>query len=156
MPPPPLFSFELDCTLPDFLEFFRRSDETVRRPLARITAKVGNTVTTVAVSLNQRRIAFGSMDCFARVYDVYTGECVVARKFAKQVTAIALSSRGGELGIGCFGGALEWWRLVDTAPDATPKFAWAHTGDINGIAVSAFDTMPVLWAGAQVLVLSVV
>ena len=80
------------------------------------------------------------MDCFARVYDVYTGECVVARKFAKQVTAIALSARGGELGIGCFGGALEWWRLVDAAPDATPKFAWAHKGDINGIAVSAFDT----------------
>ena len=44
-----------ELTLPDFLEFFRRSDETVRRPLARITAKVGNTVTTVAVSLNQVR-----------------------------------------------------------------------------------------------------
>ena len=56
-------------SLPDFLEFFRRSDETVRRSLARITAKVGNTVTTVAVSLNQRIAR--SMDCFARVYDAY-------------------------------------------------------------------------------------
>ena len=98
--------------------------------------QVGNTVTSVAISLDECFIAFGSMDNHARIYNMLTGASVFERKFKSQVSAVGLSSTGQFMGVGCFGGYLQW--LAVDNPDGA-LHTWEHGKHINTLAVSADD-----------------
>ena len=63
--------------------------------------------------------------------------CIFSHKFAKQIGAVVLSSRGVSLGVGGFGGMVQW---VDVASKATLR-EWDHAGkDVNSLAVDLRDT----------------
>ena len=114
-----------------FVSFFREEGAA-----GALTVDLGNTITTIALSANQRFLAAGGINCVVNVFELGSRASVCSIKFKKQVGAVALSSDGRQMGVGCFGGVVQW---LDVA-SGDVEFEWDHRKDIKSLAVNTHDT----------------
>lgn len=74
-----------------------------------------NTVTTVAISPDSRRVGCGGMDYTISIYDLHASNLLFEKRFLKQVCTLTLGCHG--VAVGCFGGHLEWRASLDLSKD---------------------------------------
>ena len=124
-----------ELLLGNFIDFFCSPKITASKKFSVSTG--ATVVTTIAMSPDQRFVAFGGMNCFVRLYMVGNSACKLSKRFEKQISSIVLSSTGDWLGVGCLGGACQW--LNATTGDL--KWMWEHTNDIHSLAVDGNDSL---------------
>lgn len=132
-----------ELRLDSFVNFFTSPEMS-----ASLSVSTGNTITTVALCAAQTFVAVGGIDCTVKIYDLRpasesstSGSIVFDHKFPKQVGAVCLSADGRFVGVGMFGGQVQWHDSHSPGgADAAARFTWEHKKDINSLAVNASDT----------------
>lgn len=118
---------------------------------ARVTIERSNTVTTVGVSPDTRRVGCGGMDGTISIYDLDTCDLLAEARFPKPVAALALEVTG--VAVGCFGGQLEW--LASLPGDVADRATWQLGTDICAVALNDDDGEIAVAAGADVSIFCV-
>lgn len=99
----------------DLVTFLENGQWRSERYPGRLAIPRKNTVTTVAISPDSRRVGCGGMDYAISIYDLHTSNLLFEKRFLKQVCTLTLGCDG--VAVGCFGGHLEWRASLDLSKD---------------------------------------
>ncbi|KAJ8607183.1 hypothetical protein CTAYLR_007342 [Chrysophaeum taylorii] len=145
----------------DLATFLEKNDRKSEISPSRLEIERKNTVTTVAISPDAKRVGFGGMDCAVSIYDLGTHDLLFQKKCPKQVGALSLGRAG--LAVGCFGGHLEFRAslsvVVDdpaavssSEHDVSGVTTWQMGKDVHTVALNEDDREVAVAAGTDVCV----
>lgn len=124
-----------ELRLCDFIDFFKPDGATNK--LLKFQRSNLNTITSISISSDQCFIAYGAINCVARVYEIEDGKSVFEKNYEKQVATVVVSPSGEFLGVGCFAGLIEW---IDIS-GKNVLHTWSIRSDVNCLALDSNATV---------------
>ena len=121
--------------LSDFLDFFCSPALAEVNPMFSTVSR--STVTAVGISADQSAVIFGAADNLVKLYSLKDSSRILCRKCQKQISAVVISSNGGQIGMSCQGGSVQWVRTVTNEL----IYKWDCKHDVLCLALDGSDSV---------------